>query len=59
MKEVSEKALKKGKFVGSTFNDTKYCEKWIKENYKFMNVSNGLHLGLNKLKSVFQDLRSL
>tara|TARA_B100000029_G_C17555718_1_gene951631 strand:- start:229 stop:996 length:768 start_codon:yes stop_codon:yes gene_type:complete len=59
MKEVSEKALKKGKFVGTTFNNYKYCEKWIKENYKFMNVSNGLELGLNKLKSVFQDLRSL
>ena len=59
MKEVSEKALKKGKFVGTTFSDYKYCEKWIKENYKFMNVSNGLELGLNKLKSVFNQLRTI
>jgi len=59
MKEVCEKALKKGKFVGTTFADYKYCEKWIKENYKFMNVSNGLELGLNKLKSVFNQLRTI
>ena len=59
MKTVSEKALKKGKFVGTTFNDYKYCEKWIKENYKFMNVSNGLEIGLTKLKSVFNQLRTI
>ena len=46
-------AFLREKFVGTTFADYKYCEKWIKENYKFMNVSNGLDLGLKKLKSVF------
>ena len=59
MRKVSKKAINKGKFAGTTFSDQDYCAKWIKEDYKFMNVSNALGLGLTKLTSVFKDLRSL
>ncbi|GIR91324.1 MAG: hypothetical protein CM15mP91_0940 [Chloroflexota bacterium] len=38
-------SYKAGKVLGSTFFDTKICEKWIKNGYNFMNIADPLSLG--------------
>ena len=59
MEGLVEKATKAGKVLGSTFLDTKVCEKWIKNGYNFMNIADPLSLGTNQLKNEIDRLKKI
>ena len=59
MEGLVEKATKAGKVLGSTFLDTKICEKWIKNGYNFMNIADPLSLGTNQLKNEIERLKKI
>ena len=59
MEGLVEKATKAGKVLGSTFLDTKICEKWIKNGYHFMNIADPLSLGTNQLKNEIERLKKI
>ena len=59
MENLVEKATMAGKVLGSTFLDTKICEKWIKKGYNFMNIADPLSIGTNQLKTEIDRLKKL
>ncbi len=57
MMDLAKKAKRAGKMLGCTFGDPEDCRRWIREGYRFMNISSPLELGTNGVKKWVADLR--
>ncbi len=57
MMDVAKKAKKAGMMLGCTFGDPEDCRRWIREGYKFMNVSSPIFMGTTAVKKWVTQFR--
>ncbi len=57
MVDVARKAKKAGKMLGCTFAAPDDCRRWIREGYRFMNVSSPMEFGVPGIKKLVTGFR--
>ncbi len=57
MVDLAKKAKRAGKMLGCTFGDPEDCRRWIREGYRFMNISSPFELGIGGVKKYVTEFR--